>query len=67
MSNKQNLSFVINIAKILKLNLKTVIKTTNKFKGLNYRQQVIYEVKKILLLMTQNLQAFIYSPSARKL
>ena len=49
-SNKQNLSFVINIAKILKLNLKTVIKTANKFKGLNYRQQVIYESKKILII-----------------
>ena len=33
-SNKKNLSFVFSIAKILKLNLKTVVNTANKFKGI---------------------------------
>ncbi len=49
-SNKKNLSFVFSIAKILKLNLKTVINTANKFKGLNYRQQIIYNSKKLLII-----------------
>ena len=49
-SNKKNLCFVLTIAKILKLNLKTVINTANKFKGLNYRQQIIYKSKKLLII-----------------
>jgi UDP-N-acetylmuramoylalanine--D-glutamate ligase len=49
-SNKKNLSFVFSIAKVLKLNLKIVINTANKFKGLDYRQQVIYKSKKLLII-----------------
>ncbi len=49
-SNKKNLCFVIHIAKILKLNLKSVINTANKFIGLNYRQQIIYKSKKLLVI-----------------
>ncbi len=49
-SNKKNLSFVFSIAKVLKLNLKTVINTANKFKGLDYRQQIIYNSKKLLII-----------------
>ena len=49
-SNKKNLSFVFGIAKILKLNLKTVINTANKFRGLDYRQQIIYKSKKLLII-----------------
>ncbi len=49
-SNKKNLSFVMGIAKVLKLNLKKVINTANKFKGLDYRQQIIYNSKKLLII-----------------
>ncbi len=49
-SYKKNLSFVFSIAKVLKLNLKMVINTANKFKGLNYRQQIIYNSKKLLII-----------------
>ena len=49
-SNKKNLSFVLNIAKILKINLKTVIDAANKFKGLKYRQQIIYKSEKLLII-----------------
>ncbi len=49
-SNKKNLSFVFSIAKVLKLNLKTVTNTANKFKGLDYRQQMIYKSKKLLII-----------------
>ena len=49
-SYKKNLSFIFSIAKVLKLNLKTVINTANKFKGLDYRQQIIYKSKKLLII-----------------
>ena len=49
-SNKKNLSFIFNIAKILKINFKTVINTANKFKGLNFRQQIIYQSRKLLII-----------------
>ncbi len=49
-SNKKNLSFVFSIAKVLKINLKTVIDTANKFKGLDYRQQIVYKSKKLLII-----------------
>ena len=49
-SNKENLSFVIEIAKkfnIKKSNLITVVK---RFKGLKYRQQIIFKDKKISII-----------------
>ena len=49
-SNKKNLCFIFYIAKILKINFKTVINTANKFKGLNFRQQIIYQSKKLLII-----------------
>ena len=49
-SNKKNLSFIFSIAKVLKLNFKTVINTANKIKGLDYRQQIIYKSKKLLII-----------------
>lgn len=49
-SNKKNLSFVFSIAKVLRLNMKTVINTANQFKGLDYRQQIIYKSKKLLII-----------------
>ena len=49
-SNKKNLSYVLSIAKILKINLKKVINTANKFKGLNYRQQIVHKSKKLLII-----------------
>ncbi len=49
-SNQKNLCFVINIAKKLKLNSKSVINVANKFKGLNFRQQIIYKSKKLLII-----------------
>ena len=49
-SNQKNLSFVLGIAKVLKINLKTVLNTANKFKGLGYRQQIIHKSKKLLII-----------------
>ncbi len=42
-SNRENLSFVIEISKKFKIKKNNLINTVRNFKGLNYRQQIIYE------------------------
>ena len=49
-ANRINLSFIFSIAKVLKLNLKIVLNTISKFRGLDYRQQIIYKSKKLLII-----------------
>ena len=49
-SNIKNLSFVFALSKCLKLNFRKIIEVTNKFKGLNFRQQIIYNSKKIIII-----------------
>ena len=44
-NNKENLSFIFEISKKLKLNNKLLLKTLQNFKGLKYRQQIIYKKK----------------------
>ena len=48
--NKQNLSFIFAVAKILRLNKINLFKTVNNFKGLKFRQQIIYQSKKMTLI-----------------
>ncbi len=48
--NKENLLFIFKIASKLKLNKKKLIKTINKFKGLNYRQQIIFDKKNLTII-----------------
>jgi len=50
LTNIKNLSFVFAISKFLKVSSKKVIQTANKFKGLNYRQQLIYNSKKLTII-----------------
>ena len=49
-SNIKNLSFVFALSKFLKLRLRKIIEATNKFKGLNFRQQIIYDSKKLMII-----------------
>ena len=49
-SNIENLSFVIELAKEFKIKKKNLIKAVNKFKGLNYRQQIIFKKKNISII-----------------
>ena len=49
-SNQENLSFVIELAKKFKIKKKNLIDTINNFKGLNYRQQIIFKNKNILII-----------------
>ena len=48
--NKQNLSFIFAVAKILRLNKINLFKTVNNFKGLKFRQQIIYQSKNMTLI-----------------
>jgi len=57
--NKENLSFVLKILKIFKLNNKILLKTLNKFKGLKYRQQIIFKNKNLTIIKTQNQQVLL--------
>ena len=49
-SNIENLSFVIKLSKILKSKKINLIDVVKKFKGLNYRQQIIYKNKDFLII-----------------
>ena len=49
-SNKENLSFVIELAKKLNINKRNLINVVKKFKGLSYRQQVIFKNENISII-----------------
>ena len=49
-SNFKNLSFIFAISNDLKLSLKKIIKVANKFKQLNFRQQIIYKSQKLIII-----------------
>ena len=49
-TNKENLLFVIEISKKLNLKRKSLIKTIQKFKGLKYRQQIIFKRKYLTII-----------------
>ncbi len=48
--NIKNLSFIFEISKIFKINFKVVLLAVNKFKGLDYRQQIIYKSKNLIII-----------------
>jgi len=49
-TNKENLSFIFEISKKLKLKDNLLLKTINKFKGLKYRQQIILKKKNLTVI-----------------
>jgi UDP-N-acetylmuramoylalanine--D-glutamate ligase len=49
-SNKENLAFVIEISKKFKIKKKILVKIIKNFKGLKYRQQIIFDNKNILVV-----------------
>ncbi len=48
--NKENLQFVFAVMKILKIKKDSLFKTLEKFKGLNYRQEIIYNSKTLTII-----------------
>ena len=49
-TNKENLSFVFELSNKLKLNNKLLLNTIQKFKGLKYRQQIIFKNKSLTII-----------------
>jgi len=64
--NLENLSFVLKISETLNLNSKTLIKTLNRFKGLKYRQQIIYENKNLTIINDSKSTSFASSVNLLK-
>jgi len=56
--NLQNLSFIFALAKKFKLNKKVLFKTLDTFKSLKFRQQIIYQSKKITLINDSKATSF---------
>ena len=54
--NQENLSFIFSISKKLNLNNKIILQTINKFKGLKFRQEIIYSSNKITCINDSKLQ-----------
>ena len=49
-TNKENLLFVLEISKKLKIKKNLLIKTIQKFRGLNYRQQILIKRKNLIII-----------------
>ena len=64
--NKENLSFILKIAPRLKLNYKRLIKTINKFKGLDFRQQIIFDKKNLTIINDSKSTSFASSENILK-
>jgi len=61
--NQENLKFILEVAKILKLKKKILIKTLKKFKGLKYRQEIIFQSKKLTIINDSKATTFSSSAS----
>ena len=66
-TNKENLLFVLAISKKLKLKNKLLFEAINKFKGLNYRQQVIFKSSKLVIINDSKSTSFSSSQGILKL
>jgi len=64
--NKENLSFVLKIASKLKLNNIKLFKTLNNFKGLKYRQQIIFDSKNLTIINDSKSTSFASSENILK-
>ena len=56
--NKENLRFIFSVANKLKLKKNYLIKTINRFKGLNFRQQIIYDSKELTVINDSKATSF---------
>ena len=62
-SNKENLTFILHIVKLFKIKKNFLFQTLNKFKGLKYRQQIIYKTKKLTIINDSKATSFSSSES----
>ena len=56
--NRENLSFIFFISKKLNLQNKKIINTINRFKGLKFRQEIIYKNNKITFINDSKATSF---------
>jgi len=61
--NKENLKFVLVVANILKLKKDILFRTLEKFKGLNFRQQIIYNSNRLTIINDSKATSFSSSVS----
>jgi len=64
--NQENLKFILEVTKILKLKKNLVVKTLKKFKGLKYRQEIIFQSKKLTIINDSKATTFSSSASLLK-
>ena len=64
--NQENLKFILEVAKILKLKKNLLVKTLKKFKGLKYRQEIIFQSKKLTIINDSKATTFSSSVSLLK-
>ena len=64
--NKENLLFVVEIAKIYKIKNKNLFEVLNKFKGLKYRQEIIFKSKYLTIINDSKATSFSSSVSILK-
>lgn len=64
--NKENLSFIVEISNKLKLSKKKLIKTINNFKGLDFRQQIIFDKKNLTIINDSKSTSFASSENILK-
>jgi len=65
-ANKENLSFIFEIAKIFKIKKENIFKVLDKFNGLKYRQQIIYRSKNLTIINDSKATSFSASVSILK-
>jgi len=65
-SNKENLAFVIEASKLLKITKENLFKALNKFKGLKYRQEIIFKSKDLTIINDSKSTSFSSSVSILK-
>jgi UDP-N-acetylmuramoylalanine--D-glutamate ligase len=64
--NRENLRFILEVIKILKLKKNTLIRILKKFKGLKYRQEKIFQSKKLTVINDSKSTSFSSSASLLK-
>ena len=64
--NKENLKFILEVAKILKLKKNSLINTLKRFKGLKYRQEKIFQSEKLTIINDSKATTFSSSVSLLK-
>ena len=64
--NRENLKYTLEVVKILKLKKNILVKTLKKFKGLKYRQETIFQSKKLTIINDSKATTFSASVSLLK-